>query len=120
MTTSNIAPAKPTISVDLLDQIDVRVGTIEHVGDVEGSDNLVKLAVNFGNHKRSVLVGMKKERQNPMEITGKQALFVINIEPRKMVGQVSEAILFDIGYSDGITPVLAIPERPVPDGTRAG
>jgi tRNA-binding EMAP/Myf-like protein len=63
---------------------------------------------------------MKKERQNPMEITGKQALFVINIEPRKMVGQVSEAILFDIGYSDGITPVLAIPERPVPDGTRAG
>jgi tRNA-binding EMAP/Myf-like protein len=55
-----------------------------------------------------------------MEITGKQALFVINIEPRKMVGQVSEAILFDIGYSDGITPVLAIPERPVPDGTRAG
>jgi hypothetical protein len=29
-------------------------------------------------------------------------------------------MLFDIGYADGITPVLAVPEKPVPDGTRAG
>jgi hypothetical protein len=29
-------------------------------------------------------------------------------------------MLFDIGYADGLTPVLATPERPVPPGTRAG
>jgi hypothetical protein len=29
-------------------------------------------------------------------------------------------MLFDIGYEDGITPVLAMPESQVPDGTRAG
>jgi tRNA-binding protein len=29
-------------------------------------------------------------------------------------------MLFDIGYLDGITPVLAVPESRVPDGTRAG
>jgi tRNA-binding protein len=40
--------------------------------------------------------------------------------PRKMAGVVSEGMLFDIGYPDGITPVLAIPETQVPDGTRAG
>jgi methionine--tRNA ligase beta chain len=120
MTTAKIAPVKPTISVELLDQIDVRVGMIELVENVEGSDGLVKLTVDFGNHRRFVLVGMKKERQNPMEIVGKQALFVINIQPKKMMGQVSEAMLFDIGYSDGITPVLAVPEKPVPNGTRAG
>jgi hypothetical protein len=33
---------------------------------------------------------------------------------------VSEGMLFDIGYADGIAPVLAVPESPVPDGTRAG
>jgi tRNA-binding protein len=33
---------------------------------------------------------------------------------------VSEGVLFDIGYPDGITPVLAVPEAEVPDGTRAG
>ena len=63
---------------------------------------------------------MKRERANPREIEGKQALFVVNLPPRKMAGIVSEGMLFDIGYSDGITPVLAVAESRVPDGTRAG
>jgi hypothetical protein len=37
-----------------------------------------------------------------------------------MAGEISEGMIFDLGYSDGITPVLALPEKPVPDGTRAG
>jgi len=63
---------------------------------------------------------MKQEREQPKEIEGKQALFVVNLEPRKMMGEVSEGMLFDIGYADGLTPVLAIPEKEVPNGTRAG
>jgi len=115
-----VAPIKPTISFDLLDQIDIRVGTIELVEDVQGSDKLVKLTVDFGDHKRSILVGMKKERQNPKEVEGKQALFVVNLETKKMMGEISEGMLFDIGYADGITPVLAVPEKQVPNGTRVG
>jgi methionine--tRNA ligase beta chain len=117
---TKVAPIKPTISLDVLDKIDIRVGTIELVEDVQGSDKLVKLTVDFGDHKRSILVGMKQERQNPKEIEGKQALFVVNLEPKKMMGEVSEGMLFDIGYADGITPVLAVPEKQVPNGTRAG
>jgi tRNA-binding protein len=115
-----VAPVKPPISLELLNQIDVRVGTILSVSDVVDSEKLVALEVNFGDHKRTVLVGMKRERANPLEIEGKQALFVVNLAPRKMAGMVSEGMLFDIGYSDGITPVLAIPEAHVPDGSRAG
>jgi tRNA-binding protein len=63
---------------------------------------------------------MKRERANARESEGKQALFVVNLPPRKMAGMVSEGMLFDIGYSGRITPVLAIPETAVPDGTRAG
>jgi tRNA-binding EMAP/Myf-like protein len=63
---------------------------------------------------------MKQERENPMVIEGLQALFVVNLTPRKMAGILSEAMLFDIGYSDNIVPVLAIPESVVPNGTRAG
>src|SRR3989441_5735089 len=70
----------------------------------------------FGDHKRTVLAGMKRERSNPREIEGKQALFVVNLPPRKMAGIVSEGMLFDIGYPDGITPVLAVPESRGPDG----
>ena len=114
------APIKPSISKDLLDQIDIRVGTIEAVSDVPGSDKLPDLRVNFGDHSRTILSGMKKERADPQEIVGRQALFVVNLAPRKMAGVVSEGMLFDIGYEDGILPALATPERPVPNGSRAG
>jgi len=114
------APVKATVSREVLDQVDIRVGTIVSVDDVAGSDKLIALRVNFGDHQRTILAGMKKERADPREIVGKQALFVVNLEPRKMRGVVSEGMLFDLGYADGITPVLAMPERPVPDGTRAG
>ena len=116
----NPTQVKPPISPDLLNQIDIRVGTILSVADVPNSEKLVALEVSFGDHQRTVLVGMKRERANPREVEGKQALFVVNLAPRKMAGMISEAMLFDIGYSDGISPVLAVPETHVPDGSRAG
>ncbi|MBX9599859.1 MAG: tRNA-binding protein [Bryobacteraceae bacterium] len=114
------APVKPPVSIDILNQLDIRAGTIESVSDVPGSDKLVQMRVHFGDHHRTIVAGMKGERENPREIEGKQALFVVNLEPRKMRGVISEGMLFDIGYADGIRPVLAMPESPVPDGSRAG
>jgi len=114
------APTKPQVTVDDLEKLDIRVGTIESVEDVSGSKKLVKLVVNFGDRTRTILAGLKQEREDPTEIRGKQALFVVNLAPRKMAGNVSEGMLFDLGYLDGITPALAVPERPVPNGVRAG
>jgi tRNA-binding protein len=114
------APVKAVVPTEVLDQIDIRVGTIVSVEDLPKSEKLVRLVVDFGDHTRRILAGMRKERTNPREIEGKQALFVVNIEPRKMMGETSEGMLFDIGYADGITPVLAVPEHPVPNGSRAG
>jgi tRNA-binding protein len=114
------AAIKPAISLDVLNQIDIRVGTILSVADVPGSDKLVQLRVSFGDHERTIVAGMKQERANPREIEGRQALFVVNLEPKKIRGQISEGMLFDIGSADGITPALAVPERAVPNGTRAG
>lgn len=115
-----IAPVKSAVSKEVLDQIDVRVGRIQAVEDVPGSDKLVKLRVSFGDHTRTIVAGLRQERASPSEVEGKQALFVVNLQPRKIQGVVSEGMLFDIGYADGIRPVLAVPEAPVPDGTRAG
>jgi tRNA-binding protein len=114
------AAVKPTISVHVLNEIDIRVGTIERVEDVAGSDKLVRLTVDFGDHKRKILAGLKRERADTRELEGRQALFVVNLEPRRMMGEMSEGMLFDLGYADGLTPVLAVPERDVPNGTRAG
>ena len=120
MNSMKAAPIKPPIPFDLLEKIDIRVGAIELVEDVKGSDKLVKLTVDFGDHKRTILVGMKQEREDPKEIEGRQALFVVNLEPKKIMGEVSEGMLLDIGYADGIKPVLALPEKEVPNGARAG
>jgi methionine--tRNA ligase beta chain len=115
-----VAPVKPTVSIDVLQKLDIRVGTIKLVEDVKGSDKLVKLTVDFGDQLRTILVGMKQERAEPKQIEGVQTLFVVNLEPKKIMGEVSEGMLLDIGYADGIKPVLALPEAQVPNGARAG
>ena len=116
----NPAPIKPNITADMLEKIDIRAGTIVAVDDVPGSDKLLQLRVNFGDHERTILSGMKQERANPQELVGRQALFVVNLEPKKMRGILSQGMLFDLGFADGIQPALATPETPVPNGTRAG
>ncbi|MGD9055418.1 MAG: hypothetical protein PVJ41_11345 [Desulfobacterales bacterium] len=120
METIKVAPVKPAISYKEFQKLDIRVGTIESVDAIENADKLVKLRVNFGNHHRQILAGIKTERADPDEIIGRQALFVVNLETREMMGEVSEGMLFDLGYADNITPVLAVPERPIPNGVRAG
>ena len=60
-----------------------------------------------------VLAGLRNGRSDlKAELEGRQALFIVNIKPRRMAGQLFEAMLLDIGYADGITPG--------PGNTRAG
>ncbi len=114
------SPVKPNVSIDDVERLDVRVGTILSVVDIPGSRKLMKLTVDLGDHQRTIVAGIKKERANPQEIEGLQALFVVNLQPQELAGVASEGMLFDIGYSDGIVPVLATPEKSVPNGARAG
>jgi len=114
------AKIKELISYEDFDKVDIRVGTIISVSEIPESRKLMKLMVDFGDHTRQILAGIRQERENPEEITGLQALFVVNLAEREMAGEVSQGMLFDIGYQDGILPVLAMPEKPVPSGTRAG
>jgi len=115
-----IAAVKQQIAFEELQKIDIRVGTILSVDDVPESRKLLSLRVDFGDHQRTILAGMKQEREEPAEVVGQQALFVVNLPSRKMAGCVSEGMIFDIGYEDGIHPVLAIPEKSVPNGSRVG
>jgi tRNA-binding protein len=56
------------------------------VTDVPNSEKLVALEVSFGDHRRMVLAGMKRERTNPREIEGRQAFFVVNLAQGKWQG----------------------------------
>jgi tRNA-binding protein len=116
----NPAPIKDLITFDDFAKLDIRVGRITLVSEVKKSDKLMKLTVDFGDHSRSILAGIKQERKDPREIEGKQALFVVNLPERKMAGELSQGMLFDIGYEDKLTPCLAVPEIELPNGSRAG
>jgi tRNA-binding protein len=114
------AAVKPLVTHVAFSALDIRVGTIVLVEDVPRSAKLVRLTVDLGDHRRRIIAGLKQERANPKEIEGKQSLFVVNLEPKTIMGELSEGMLLDIGYADGVTPCLAVPERTVPNGVRAG
>lgn len=122
MPESDFAPAemKPTISYEDFAKLDIRMGTITRVDDIAGTDKLIKMTVDFGDHTRTILAGMKQEREDVQEIVGLQTMFLVNLAPRKMMGEESQGMILDIGYADKLIPVLALPEKPLPNGARVG
>ncbi len=111
---------KPEVSVDVAERLDLRIGTIVDIVEVPEADRLMKLSVDFGADTRTVIAGIRDERRDPRVLIGRQALFYYNLPRKKIRGQVSEAMLCDVGYADGIVPALLGPEWPIPNGTRAG
>lgn len=114
------APVKATVEFSDFEKLDIRVGEITEVIEVPDSKKLMQLIVDFGDHTRSIVAGIKQEREDPAEIKGLQALFILNLPAKKMAGVESQGMLFDIGYADGVNPCLSVPERKVPNGCRAG
>ncbi len=120
MSDFKVAELKPVVEFADFEKLDIRVGTIVRVDEIENSKKLVKLTVAFGDRERTILSGMKQERENVKEIEGKQTLFLLNLAPRKMAGELSEGMILDVGYADGLRPALLETERTLPDGARAG
>lgn len=111
---------KPPVPYSAFDALDLRIGEIIAAEPVEKSSKLVRLRVSFGDHERTILSGMRKERDDLGALVGVRTLFLINLEPKPMAGEMSEGMIVDVGYADGIKPALLLTERPVPPGTRAG
>ena len=102
-----------------MEKLDIRVGTIDGVNDIAESDKLVALTVDLGDHQRTIVAGLKQERPTRgRSKDGRRSSS--SISSASFTRCLSEGMLFDIGYADGVTPVLACPEKPVPNGTRAG
>ena len=114
------APPKAEIDPGLLERLDVRVGTIRAADAVAGADRLARLTVDFGDRTRTIVAGIRTERRALADVVGAQALFVVNLPQKTIRGQVSEGMLFDAGFADGLRPAFAQPEWPLPDGVRAG
>ncbi|MGE0206423.1 MAG: methionine--tRNA ligase [Candidatus Babeliales bacterium] len=111
-----ITPEQAYITIDQLTPIELRVGTIEACDHVEKSDKLYKLSVNFGAYGvRQILSGVKQAFKQE-ELVGKQAIFVYNLQPRKMVGLESQGMMLMAKDEKGLR--LIVPEHAVENGTK--
>ncbi len=113
------------ISIEDFAKVEIRLGTIIEVKEVDGSDKLYQLTVDFGETStRNVMSGIKKFRKIE-DIVGKQFPFVTNLAPRKMMGKyISEAMI--LAASDNATESIDLSssfslfpsENKLPNGTQ--
>lgn len=104
------------INIDDLAKVEIRVGHILKVEIIEGSDKLLKLTVDFGEDRpRTVVSGIKKYFEDPQALVDVKCAFVTNLEPRPIMGLISEAMIlaastessFTLLRADALTPAGA-------------
>lgn len=106
------------ISIDDFAKLDIRVGTIVHCSAVEGSDKLLKETVDFGKEigTKTILSGLQKW-YNPESLIKKQAIFIINLPPRKMMGIYESEGMILVAEKDNKLTILK-PMRKMANGSK--
>jgi methionyl-tRNA synthetase len=96
-------------------KLDLRVGKILKVEDIEGADKLYKLEVDIGTEKRTLAAGIK-ENYSKEELEGKKCVIFVNLAPKTMRGVESKGMIL-AADEDG-KPTLIIPEKDVEIGSK--
>ena len=110
-----VVPAKANISFDQFGQVDIRVVTILTAEKVAKTKKLLKLTVDTGLDKRTVVSGIA-ESYSPEELVGKQVLMLVNLEPKEIKGIMSQGMLLMSENADGSLS-LNMPHREVKNGS---
>lgn len=107
---------KPLINYDDFAKLDLRVGTVIDCVEKEGSEKLLRLTVDFGEEgQRNILSGIK-QWYKPADLKDKQFVFVINLEPRKLMGEESQGMILAADGKNG-KPQPLKPKSKSPNGS---
>ncbi len=98
--TSSLSELKPDINYEDFEKLDLRVGKILEAEKVPKADKLLKLIVDLGFEKRTILSGIAEYYQ-PEELVGKLVTVVANLAPRKIRGIESQGMLLMAGNDFG-------------------
>lgn len=105
-----------TVSIDEFKKIELKVGRVQAVEDIEGLDKLYKLTVDLGEDQpRTILAGVK-EFMKKEELKGKSIIVVANLEPKEVRGVLSEGMLLAAEDEEG-RPTIISPEGEAAPGT---
>lgn len=96
-------------------KVEMRVGEIVEVEEIEGADKLWNLSVDLGEEKRTICAGLKPYYPKE-ELQNKKIIVVVNLAPRKMRGVESQGMLLAAVNSDESKVVLISPEKDIENG----
>ena len=99
-------PSKPEITFEDFSRMDIRIGTILEAEKVPKTEKLLKLLIDTGIDKRTVVSGIA-EFYKPEEIIGKQVSILINLAPRKIKGIESQGMILMAENTDGTLSFVA-------------
>ncbi len=106
------------VSLEDFENLDLRVGEIVSAKPVSGSEKLMKLEIDLGTERRVVLSGMRPDYTSDT-VVGMQVVVLCNLEPRKIMGIISQGMILDAGYREGVRPpALLTVSHKVPNGVR--
>lgn len=112
------------VSYEEFKKMDIRFGTVVSVAEVEGADKLLCFMLDFGEvdengdkKLRQIVSGLKEYYPNFQELVGRQLLYIVNLEPRKIKGYESNGMLMAVDGEEG-RPVFIVPEKEVLPGSR--
>ncbi len=103
------------ITYDDFAKLDMRVAKIVEVEKIPGKSKIVKGIIDLGEEKRQVIIG-GAEYYQPEELLGKKVIVLSNLEPRKIGGVESNAMLLAADLND--KPFWLTVNEDVPLGTK--
>jgi len=103
------------ISYDEFSKLDIRVALVENVEKVPKADKLLKLSIDLGTEKRTIVAGLA-EFYNAKDLIGKKIVILANLEPRKLRGILSEGML--LAADDGKNVSILIPDKDITPGSQ--
>ena len=107
------------INYDDFKKVEMRVGKILSAESIPGSDKLYKLSVDFlENEPRQIVSGIAHYFADPQALVGKKVVFVTNLEPRPLMGLLSNGMIL-AAKSDDKLALMEVPEF-IKEGTILG
>lgn len=100
-------------------KVEFKVGEIIEAKNVEASDKLIRMIVDFGEElgQKIVFSGIRKYYQ-PEELINKRTVFVVNMVPKKIMGEESGAMIFGAESEDGEKMSILMLEKDLPNGSK--
>jgi len=111
----NILNLEDEITIDEFSKVDLRVAEVLKAEKVKNADKLLKLEVDLGAEKRTVVAGIA-EYYRPDEMVGKKIILVANLKPAKIRGITSQGMILAASKGDKLGVITL--DRDIPAGTR--